>query len=189
MCRDSWRFSLWNVQGIQSRPSHTLVSNFLNSLHVNAAVLTLTNLSSSPNPPWRHWPAAHWTTTITPSRGSGVAVVASSRSRPPGTVAMAGTPHPHFTPSHTSGSVCTLSALSTCEDSLWRIYSKVLPIYRDSEPRAHCSFCSIPKSPCTYSSTMLISTCTSLQPLSGSYGCCSPHPQTGNGTFECISRH
>jgi exonuclease III len=76
MYRSSWRFALWNVQGIQSRPSHTLVSNFLNSLHVNAAVLTETNLSSSPNPPWRHWPATHWATTA-PSRGSGVAVVAS----------------------------------------------------------------------------------------------------------------
>jgi hypothetical protein len=111
MYRSSWRFALWNVQGIQSRPSHTLVSNFINSLHINAAVLTLTNLSFSSNPPGRHWPAAHWITT-TPSRGSGVAVVVPSRSRPPRTVAMASTPHPHFTPWK-----CTLSALSTCEDS------------------------------------------------------------------------
>jgi hypothetical protein len=50
MCRSSWRFALWKLQGIQSRPSHTPASNFLNSLHVNAAMLTLTNLSSSPNP-------------------------------------------------------------------------------------------------------------------------------------------
>jgi hypothetical protein len=188
MCRSSWRFTLWKLQGIQSRPSHTLVSNFLNSLHVNAAVLTLTNLSSSPNPPGRHWPAAHWTTTTTSSRGFGVAVVVSSRSHPPGTVAMAGTPHPHFTSSHTSGSVCTLSALSTCEDSYGGSTQRLSLFTETVNPELTVLSALFPNPLCTYSSTMLISTCTSFQPLSESYSCCFPHSQTGSGTFECASR-
>jgi exonuclease III len=68
------RIALWNVQGIKSPSSQTLVRDLLTSLKIDVAALAETNLHKPLHPPWKNYPNACWAIT-SPARGTGAALL------------------------------------------------------------------------------------------------------------------